>query len=180
MRSGTKFSVTGKILSEKNSAMESMAGLFTLQRQKIRNRRQRYQDCWFCRTTPLTQRFSAIFFNRLERITPAEYRKPLKNPNGLQVWRALQSGQRNRCTHKHLPNPSKYRSANPCPHSLALPHRGHRKGFNHGNFFPLSNKTFTSTARCSIKIPLPERATNGNGGQTNQHSGALFLLNSPE
>ena len=152
-----------------------MAGLLTLRRPEIRNRRQRNQYCWLCRTTPLTQRFSAIFLNRLERITPAEYRKPLKNPNGLQVWTAKQSGQWNRFTHKHLPNPSKYRAANPCPHNLALPHRGHHKGFNHGNFFPRSNKTFTSTARCSIKIPLSERVTNGNGCQTNQPSVALFL-----
>jgi hypothetical protein len=74
-----------------------------------------------------------------------------------------------------LPNPSKYRAANPCPHNLAPPHRGHREGFNHGNFFPLSNKTFTSTARCSIKMPLSERVTIGNGGQTNQPLVALFL-----
>jgi hypothetical protein len=87
---------------------------------------------------------------------------------------ALQSGQRNRFTHKHVPNPSKYRAANPCPHNLALPHRGHRKGFSHGNFFPLSNKTFTSTARCSIKRPLSERVTIGTGGQSNQPLVALF------
>jgi hypothetical protein len=175
MRSGAKCSVTGKILSEKNNAMESMAGFFTLQRPEIRNRRQRYQYCWFCRTTPLTQAFSVIFFNRLERITPAEYRKPLKNPNGLQVWTAKQSGQRNRFTHKHLPNPSKYRAANPWPHNLVLLHRGHRKGISHGNFFPFSNKTFTSTAKCIIKMPLSERVTNGDGRQTNQPSVALFL-----
>ncbi len=135
------------------------------------------QYCWFCRTRPLTQPFPIIFFNRLERIMPAEYRKPLKNPNGLQVWIALQSGQRNRFTQKHVPNPSKYRAANPCPHNIELLHRGHRKGFNQGNFFPLSNKTFTSTARCSIKKPLSERVTIGNGGQTNKPLVTLFLYN---
>jgi hypothetical protein len=175
MRSGAKCSVTGKILAERNDSRCADEGSFTFPRREAHVLRQWYQYCWFCRTTPMTQPFSVIFFNRLERITPAEYRKPLKNPNGLQVWTAKQSGQRNRFTHKHLPNPSKYRAANPCPHNLALPHWGHRKGINHGNFFPLSNKTFTSTARCSIKIPLSERATNGNGGQTNQPSVALFL-----
>ena len=48
-------------------------------------------------------------------------------------------------------------------------------GLSQPNFFPLSNKTFTSTARCSIKRPLSERVTIGNGGQTNQPLVALFL-----
>jgi hypothetical protein len=174
MRNGAKCSVTGKILAERNDSRCAAEGSFTFPRREAHALRQRYQYCWFCRTRPLTQPFSSIFFNRLERITPAEYRKPLKNPNGLQVWMALQSGQRNRFTHKNVPNPSKYRAANPCPHNLALPHPGHRKGFNQGNLFPLSNKTFTSTARCSIKRPLSERVTIGTGGQSNQPLVALF------
>lgn len=175
MRNGAKSSVTGKILSDKNDAMESTEGRFTLQRPETRNRRQRYQYCWVCRATPLIQPFSIIFFNRLERITAAECRNPLKNPNGLQVCTARQSGQWNRFTHKHVPNPSKYRIANPCPHNRTLPHRGHREGFNHGNLFPLSKTAFTSTARCSIKISLSGRVTNGSGGQTNPPAVTLFL-----
>ncbi len=158
----------------KNNATESTAGRFTLQRPETRNRRQRYQYCWFCRTTPLSPPHPPILLNRLERIPPAECRKPLKNPNGLQVCTARQSGQWNRFTHKHVPNPSKYHAANPCPHNRTLPHRGHRWGFNHGNLFPLSNTSFTLTARCSIKISLSGRVTNGIGRQTNQPSVTLF------
>ena len=175
MRNGAKWSVTGKILSEKNDAMESTAGRFTLQRPETQNRRQRYQYCWFCRATPLSQPPLPILLNRLERITAAVYRNPLKNPSGLQVCTARQSGQWNRFTHKHVPNPSKYRAANPCPHNRTLPHRGHRLGVNHRNFFPLSNTAFTSTARCSIKISLSGRVTNGSGRQTYPPAVTLFL-----
>lgn len=141
-------------------------GSLTFSRREAHVLRQRYQYCWFCRTMPLTQPLSVIFFNRLERITSAEYREPLKNPNGLQVWMALQSGHRKRFIQINSANPSKYRGANPCPHNLTPPHWGHLDGFSQMNALPLSHKTFTSTAKCSIKIHLSGRATNRCGGQT--------------
>ena len=113
-----------------------------------------------CGVVPILPSFMDCFRRNINTILEGIYLLLLRSPKFYAT--------------KHLPNPSKYRAANPCPHNLALPHPGHREGFNHGNFFPLANKTFTSTARCSIKMPLSERVTIGTGGQSNQPLVALF------
>src|SRR3990172_152333 len=58
MRSGAKCSVAGKILAERNDSRCAEEGSFTFSRREAHVLRQRYQYCWFCRTTPLTDRKS--------------------------------------------------------------------------------------------------------------------------
>jgi len=89
MRSGAKCSGTGKILSEKNNAMESMAGLFTLQRPEIQNRWQRYQYCWFCRITSLTTALALghiVMGGRGSRSFNLEYRRESAHGSRLIIW----------------------------------------------------------------------------------------------
>jgi len=116
--------------------------------RKAKSRNNRYQYCWTCRTTEETQKPLLTLETKDETTTPAQYRIPLKKPEGLDVWTDEHSGQRYRFTQKISAKPSKYRVTYPWLHSLLPPHAGHSRTTGQGYALPNAHKLFTSTGRC--------------------------------
>ena len=111
-----------------NRPMSSSERAQRVLRPEQNRRRLRCQYCCACRLTDRSHRFPAIFSRSADTMTSARYRSARMNASGRKVCTARQSGHRNRFTHRGRPNPSKYRSTKPCPHSRELPQPGHRGG----------------------------------------------------
>jgi len=150
-------------------------GLITLACREAHARKQRYQYCWFCRTTEEGQRSSSILLHKHWKTTSEENLSPLGKSRGRQVWTAEQSGHRKRFTNSASTNPSKYLVTNPWPHKRLPIQDGHLSGRGQEYAFPKVNISFTITEQCSIKKPLWGRVIKV-GELDNSAVITLFLL----
>ena len=146
-----------EVLSKRKASRWNKVGLITLACREAQFRRQRYQYCWFCRTTEESQRFASILLDRHLKTTSMENCNPLRKSRGRQVWTDEQSGHRKRFIQSAPIKPPKYLSTNPWPHNRTPEHTGHFSGFGQGYSLPSRNIAFTATEKCSIKNPLLER-----------------------
>ena len=143
-----------EVLPKRKAFKWNKVGLITLACREAHTRKQRYQYCWFCRTTEECQRFSSVLLHRHLETTSAEYLSPFRKSRGRQVWTAEQSGHRKRFINSASRYPSKYLVTNPWPHKRLPKHDGHLSGLGQGYALPRVNISFTTTGKCSIKKPL--------------------------
>ncbi len=164
-----------EVLPKRKAFRWNKVGLITLACREAHARKQRYQYCWFCRTTEEGQRSSSILLHKHWKTTSEENLSPLGKSRGRQVWTAEQSGHRKRFTNSASTNPSKYLVTNPWPHKRLPIQDGHLSGRGQEYAFPKVNISFTITEQCSIKKPLWGRVIKV-GELDNSAVITLFLL----